>query len=409
MKTPSTINSRRAAPLALLVLACACADHPVASVPTPQPTYLTAEYACTVDVRAGTTTCREVQAGGGASANVILGTPFVTFITTAAHSRGNAADEDTTSYTVAIRNATPQSLGTIDGVNLAPNGIRLFFSTVPEVRTVSSGTTASIRLETPDGTATFTNQNGSATYPNRMYFQYDEVLVPGDTSAARSMEFIYSSNVTTFMFGYRVSAPAQYEHGWVTVSPGSVAVLSPGGATTLTGTVYNQVGQVQADGIVWSSSNAGVATVNASTGEVTAMGQGTATITATSTVNAQRTGTRAIVVEAAPVVISTMPEDGEAPVASNQNIEITFSEPVVVSANSFLLECPIGEDVQTFAVSGSGTSVVTLDPDADLPEQIFCTVTVVGSAVSDADANDGPDVMEADYVFGFEVGITINP
>ena len=371
-------------------------------------TLQTGDQFCTVDVKAETVTCREVLAGGGAAANVILGTPFVTFVMTSAHSRGNSVDEDTTSYTVAVRNATPQPLGTTDGTTLAADGIRLFFSTAPVVTLVSSGTNAgaSLRLETPDGTATFTNQNGSSTYTNRMYFQYNEVLAPADTSAARSMQFIYSSNVTSFSFGFRVSAPAQYEHGWITISPASTPILSPGQTATLTGKVYNQVGQEQADGITWSSSDPAVATVSAS-GEVTAVAEGTATITATSTVNAQRKGTRVITVDVAPTVVSTTPANAAVGVLPGDNIVVNFSEPVDVTASSFSLECPAGS-TQAFTLSGSGTSAITLNPDADLPAASTCTVTVVAANVSDSDANDGPNLLAADYVFSFEVAIQAN-
>jgi hypothetical protein len=111
--------------------------------------------------------------------------------------------------------------------------------------------------------------------------------------------------------------------------------------------------------------------------------------------------------DAAPVVLSTTPDDGDTPVAADADIMIFFSEAVNVSTSSFLLECPVGEGELAFTVSGSGTS--TLDPLADLPELAICTVTVAASAVSDADANDGPDGMALDHVFSFEVGITIHP
>jgi len=116
-----------------------------------------------------------------------------------------------------------------------------------------------------------------------------------------------------------------------------------------------------------------------------------------------------IQLDEAPEILSTTPGEGAEPVAANDDIMIFFSEAVNVSTSSFLLECPIGEEPQTFSVDGSGTSTITLDPDADLPEQAICTVTILASVVSDVDVNDGPDVMEADHVFSFEVGITIHP
>ena len=75
------------------------------------------------------------------------------------------------------------------------------------------------------------------------------------------------------------------------------------------------------------------------------------------------------------MVLSTTPQDGDTPVAADADIMIFFSEAVNVSASSFLLECPVGEGELPFTVSGSGTSTVTIDPDADLPELALCTVT----------------------------------
>lgn len=369
-------------------------------------TLQTGDQLCTVDVRAGTVSCSEVVSGGAGAQNLILGDPFVTFVTNFTFSEDNSANEDTATYTVRIRNAAQQPLGTLDGTTLAPGGIRLFFITPPTVKAATPGPTA-IRLETPDGTATFTNQNGSLTYANRPYFQYNEVLAPADTTAARSMQFIYSSNVTTFSYAYRVSAPAQFEHGWITVSPSVVPVIAVDSSTTLSGVVYDQVGRVQGDGISWSSSNPAVATVNAS-GVVTGVAEGTVTITATSTVNNQRTGSRPVTVDRFPTVVSTVPADEAVGVLPGSDIVVNFSEPVNVTTASFDLECPSGSPV-SFTVSGSGTSAITINPDSDLPAATVCTVVVDGNEVTDVDTNDGPDMMPGNYEFSFEVSIQAVP
>ena len=396
------------------LMAGACTDGPVSPALIPEPGPLTIEYTCTVDVVAGTTSCRpsSARADDAARLNLLLGSPYASVASSGTvSSRGSATDPDTTTTNMTVKNNIPQPMGTTDGVNADPNGTRMLFSSGPTVTAVNSGTIAGsfIVLDNAEGTGTFTNPEGTLTYTNKPYYQSDGILAPNATSSPEAVRFVFSSNVRTFSFGVRVSAPVQYEYGWITISPSSTPVLEPGNTTTLSGTVFNQFGVGQGDGITWSSSNSSVATVNASTGEVTAVGNGTTTITATSTVNAQRTGTRTILVDMAPVVLSTTPADGAAPVASNDDVMIFFSEAVNVSTSSFLLECPIGEDTQTFTVSGSGTSTVMLDPDADLPEQAICTVTVEGSVVSDTDTRDGPDVMAVNYVFSFEVGITINP
>src|SRR5204863_10037583 len=72
------------------------------------------------------------------------------------------------------------------------------------------------------------------------------------------------------------------------------------------------------------------------------------------------------------------------------------------TASSFTLECPTGT-AQAFAVLGSPVSTITLDPDSTLPNGAVCTVTVIAHQISDVDAVDPPDNMEADYVFSFTV------
>src|SRR5205085_7040079 len=87
-------------------------------------------------------------------------------------------------------------------------------------------------------------------------------------------------------------------------------------------------------------------------------------------------------------------------VNASNNITVTFSEPVNASASSFTLECPTGS-AQSFSVSGSGTSTITLDPTADLPGATTCTVTVLASGITDVDTGDPPDNLAANYVFSF--------
>ena len=102
----------------------------------------------------------------------------------------------------------------------------------------------------------------------------------------------------------------------------------------------------------------------------------------------------------APTFVSSTPSDGATTLGTGTTIQVIFSEPVTVSAASFALACPAGTP-QSFTVSGSGTSAATLTPSAALPEATTCAVTVVGASVSDVDAIDPPDTMNADYNFSF--------
>jgi methionine-rich copper-binding protein CopC len=200
-----------------------------------------------------------------------------------------------------------------------------------------------------------------------------------------------------------VSAAVQYEFGKINIAPGSLVLGVSEVSAALTPTVLNALFATVGDGVSWSSSDPGVASVDGS-GVVTGVGQGTATITATSTVKSQRQGSIAVTVDAPPTLVSTTPADNATQVASSSNIELTFSEPVDVTTSSFTLECPAGT-AKTFTVSGSGTAAVTLNPDADLPAGTICTVKVIGAQVSDADTDDGPNNMAGDLTFSFEVNI----
>src|SRR5690606_5447755 len=82
--------------------------------------------------------------------------------------------------------------------------------------------------------------------------------------------------------------------------------------------------------------------------------------------------------EAPPDVTTTSPADTETGVGTGSNIVINFDEPVDVTTSSFTIECPVGTSFG-FAVTGSGTNAITLDPDTNLPANATCTVTVVAN------------------------------
>src|SRR5205085_138114 len=104
--------------------------------------------------------------------------------------------------------------------------------------------------------------------------------------------------------------------------------------------------------------------------------------------------------DAAPSVSTTSPADAADHVAVNTNIVVNFSEPVTASTSSFSLECPTGTP-ESFSVSGSPGSSITLDPTSNLPEGTVCSVKVIATGISDVDTVDPPDNMAADYNFSF--------
>jgi predicted extracellular nuclease len=106
-----------------------------------------------------------------------------------------------------------------------------------------------------------------------------------------------------------------------------------------------------------------------------------------------------IYVETAPSVISTIPANGgNHPM--DENITITFSEPVTVTAPWFSIVC---------ATSGPHTATVndvdpvyTLNPDVNFTIGESCTVTITAANVVDDDTDDTTfDAMLADYTFSF--------
>ena len=365
-------------------------------------------YECTGDVAAGTLSCAPATPEAGeARLDVILGSPNVTIASTATVLSRNGVGEDTTTSSVTLKNNIGQPIGTTDGTNAASSGTRMFFTAGPTVTSVNSGTIAgsTVRVDNQDGIATFVN--GSVTHANKKYFQYDGVLATAATSAADAVRFVYSANVKTFKYSVLVSAPVQYEHGWITVTP-ATPVIGPGGTVALSTASFSFTGAaIASDPVTWSSSDPGVPAVDGS-GVVTGIGEGSATITATSIGTPLRTGRAVVTVDAAPTLASTTPANGASSVSPGDNIQIAFSEAVAVADASFQLECPTGSAVG-FSVGGSGTSTITLNPTADLPSGITCQVTVVASGVSDADINDGPDKLAANYVFSFDVSIEAVP
>jgi len=103
--------------------------------------------------------------------------------------------------------------------------------------------------------------------------------------------------------------------------------------------------------------------------------------------------------DVAPSVASTVPTNGAIGVAMAANITINFSEPVDVTGAWFTIQCALSGP-HTATPSG-GPQTFTLDPTDDFAENELCTLTVVGSLVTDQDANDPPDEMTGNHVVTF--------
>jgi hypothetical protein len=256
---------------------------------------MSTEYECTADVRAETLVCGVAvpEAGSGNVRRDVLlyGTGAkVVVVSGPTYSRGDNTNQDTLMYTLALTNLLAQPIGTRDGESADTSRL---------VVTSFVQTNAGAQLDNADGTATFTDSvtaGGPYLFPNKPYINYPGLLEQNDTSAAKLVRIVYSPAVTTVTFKYRIWSRVEYQYGYITLAPATAPDLNPGSTVTFTGTVYDALGATLADGITWTSSNTGVATVNASTGQVTAVAPGTATITGTSTVNTQRTSSLEITV-----------------------------------------------------------------------------------------------------------------
>ena len=212
-------------------------------------------------------------------------------------------------FDVALTNLLRQPLGTEDGINPAPGGIRIFFHSGPNA-TVGAG---DVSLANEDGTDTFTGSD-------QPYFEYEEIVEPNQTSSAKNWQIAYDPDVEAFAFTVYVSAPVQFEQGWIDVMPAAIEIL-PSGTVQLSGTIYDFVGRVQSDSISWSSEAEEVAAVDAD-GLVTGVAAGTATITGSATIMVG--GAPTVVTGAATILVNTptQADDAAFDVVSNLTLDI---------------------------------------------------------------------------------------
>ncbi|HEX2076809.1 MAG TPA: Ig-like domain-containing protein [Longimicrobium sp.] len=258
------------APAAVL-LAGACADLPTGvEVPDTRPGALTFAYHCSADVHAGWVDCDEpVPLPGGVAADLRLGGAHVSL--TGSNASYNSTTEE---YTIdmTLTNNIGQAIGTTDGYSADANGIRPFFHSGPTV-TAGSGTVQVV----PDGVGTFTSAN-------QPYYQYNDVVEPGNPSSAKTWTFLVPTTVQSFSFTIFVSAPVQYPAGWITVTLDPDTIPGGGNQAIATAVVKSAVGAVITTGTVyWSSDDPAVATVSdidPRNAEVYGYDPGSATITA---------------------------------------------------------------------------------------------------------------------------------
>jgi hypothetical protein len=174
----------------------------------------------------------------------------------------------------------------------------------------------------------------------------------------------------------------------VTVTPSTLA-LEPIGATgQLTGTAVDRnSNEVASATVVWASSDDGIATVSA-TGLVTAVAQGSATVTASAS---GQSGNAAIdvtvpVETVPPTVVAVTPDHEAFEISLDDVISVEFSEdmdPASITISTITVTGPSG------AIAGSvssGGNVATFTPNDPLPGIVTLAVTVT-TGVTDVVGN----------------------
>ena len=100
------------------------------------------------------------------------------------------------------------------------------------------------------------------------------------------------------------------------------------------------------------------------------------------------------VVDQLPTIVSTLPLDNATGVSRSANLSVVFSEAVTAQAGAFVLECPAGS-ARSLTVDSDDNTTFTLDPDAILPGDADCVLTVNALLVEDRDGTPDSPVQGA--------------
>jgi hypothetical protein len=240
---------RRALFLAGLFVAVSCSDAgnpmgPEGPEARPDAEDVLAVLTCTVDVRAGTETCKPDQptADGALGDLVHIGNA-----TQVALTKTNTVSTPTSlSYDRAVTNMIYQALGTADGVTPHAMGVRVWVEPPFFVDTTIAGQPTSVTVANPDGFLTY------KTNKNKPYFQYPGLLQPGATSPEKNWQFTMQ-NVDSFSYKVLVLSELQYYLGTLWITPDS-SVFSSGDSVTLAAHVRDAT-KLSLDPLTWTSSN----------------------------------------------------------------------------------------------------------------------------------------------------------
>jgi uncharacterized protein YjdB len=188
--------------------------------------------------------------------------------------------------------------------NAPPPPVVTTVTVSPASASVGAGGTATLQATVKDQngnamtgqTVTWSTNNAAAATVN------SSGVVTGVTAGSATITALSSGVSGTSAITVTAGPPPPPVVTTVTVAPTSASVVA-GATTTLQATVKDQNGNVMTgQTVTWSTNNAAAATVNSS-GVVTGVAAGSATITATSS---GKTGTSSITVTAVPPVVTTV-------------------------------------------------------------------------------------------------------
>lgn len=277
------------AALAFTLSACDNRD-PLQPAPPPAPApadpLLLASLSCQATVATGAVHCSSTTLPSEARGYIIVGGQDQ-YVHVGSSNVAYNSGTGVFAFDVTVQNLIPQPMGTTNGSTPDGSGVRVIFHSGPTV----TGGAGSVTVGNASGTGTFT----AAGQP---YFAYtgaelggDGILSQSETSSAKNWQLNVTGSVTTFSFLLYVVAEVPFPNGYIDVSP-AADTMTAGGAQALTATVRSAVGNPIGGAVSWGTGDAAVATVDGS-GNVTGVGPGTVTITATS---GARSGTATIAV-----------------------------------------------------------------------------------------------------------------
>ncbi|MBP9502648.1 MAG: Ig-like domain-containing protein, partial [Candidatus Promineofilum sp.] len=105
-----------------------------------------------------------------------------------------------------------------------------------------------------------------------------------------------------------------------------------------------------------------------------------------------------------PSVQSVTPPHGSNGIGRDATLTVTFDEPVALASKWLLLTC--GSSGEHAYTTTGGPQTFTVKPSAPFQYSETCTAKIRAARVSDADADDPPDAMAADWSWSFA---TANP